>query len=391
MLIPYGRQSISQDDIDAVVSALQSDYLTQGPLIGQFEDGIKQAVGAKYCVAVNSATSALHIACLAMDLGIGDVLWTSPISFVASSNCALYCGAEVDFVDIDPTTYNMCPNKLEAKLKTSKKIPKIVVPVHLSGLSCDMEAFQNLAQKYGFYLLEDSSHAIGAEYKDSKVGSCAFSDASVFSFHPVKIITTGEGGVVTTNDPILYQKLLNFRSHGITRDPALMHENHGGWYYEQQCLGYNYRITDMQCALGLSQLKRLDHFISRRREIAKQYDAALQEFPLVIPHQPEYQKSSYHLYIVKVKNRAEVFHFMREKGILVNVHYIPIHTQPYYQSLGFKKGDFPVAEQYYLEAMSIPVYPDLKEEDFQYVITSLDQAIQEKSQKGNKVGLETHV
>ncbi|ETO94520.1 UDP-4-amino-4,6-dideoxy-N-acetyl-beta-L-altrosamine transaminase [Legionella oakridgensis] len=377
--IPYGRQSISEDDINAVVEVLKSDFLTQGPVVTQFEEGIKNYTGAQYCLAVNSATSALHIACLAMNLGAEDTLWTSPISFVASSNCALYCGARVDFVDIDSKTYNICPNQLEDKLKKTNKPPKIVVPVHLAGTSCDMEALAFLADKYGFYLLEDSSHAIGAEFKGSRAGSCAFSDASVFSFHPVKIITTGEGGAITTNNAELYEKMLMLRSHGITRERRFMHEDHGLWYYEQQALGFNYRITDFQCALGYSQLLRLNSFIEARRALAEKYNNCLKNLPLVIPYQPAYQKSAYHLYIIKVKNRAEVFHYLREQQIGVNVHYIPIHTQPYYQQLGFKKGDFPVAEQYYAEALSLPMYPALQEEEFFHVIHNLEQVLQSQT------------
>ncbi|MCP0914812.1 UDP-4-amino-4,6-dideoxy-N-acetyl-beta-L-altrosamine transaminase [Legionella sp. 27cVA30] len=373
--IPYGRQNISQEDITAVIEVLKSDFLTQGPAVTQFEEQIKNYVGAEFSVAVNSATSALHIACLAMGLGEGDELWTSPISFVASSNCALYCRARVDFVDIDDKTYNLCPNRLEDKLKKGNKKPKMVVPVHLSGLSCDMEALHFLAEKYGFYLLEDASHAIGAEYKNKKVGSCSYSDAAVFSFHPVKIITTGEGGAVTTNDAALYEKLLMLRSHGITRDRSLMQTDHGPWYYEQLALGFNYRITDIQCALGYSQIKRLDAFIASRRKLATQYDAYLSKLPFVIPYQPDYQKSAYHLYIVQVENRAEVFQYLREQGIGVNVHYIPIHTQPYYQKLGFRKGDFPIAEQYYEKAISIPMFPDISAEEISYVLHHMARAV----------------
>jgi len=376
--IPYGRQDISEDDIKAVVDALKSDFLTQGPMVTAFEEAIKTYVGADYCVATNSATSALHIACLAMNLSAEDQLWTSPVSFVASSNCALYCGARVDFVDIDARTYNMCPNKLEDKLKRGKVIPKIVVPVHLTGASCDMEAFRFLAEQYGFLLLEDSSHAIGADYKQTKVGSCTFSDASVFSFHPVKIITTGEGGCVTTNNPKLYEKMLALRSHGITRDRTKMSQDHGPWYYEQTDLGFNYRITDIQSALGLSQLKRLDAFIETRRSIAKRYNDALKSLPVTRPFQPDYQQSAFHLYVIKVQNRAAIYQHLHQQKIGVNVHYIPIHLQPYYQSLGFKAGDFPIAEQYYRETLSLPMYPNLSDDAFHHILTSLTAALEQE-------------
>jgi UDP-4-amino-4,6-dideoxy-N-acetyl-beta-L-altrosamine transaminase len=373
--IPYGRQQISQADIDAVVAVLTSDFLTQGKAVPQFEQDIQHYVGVQHCVAVNSATSALHLACLALGLKNDDVLWTSPISFVASSNCARYCGAMVDFVDIDSKTYTMCPNKLEAKLQKVHKIPKIVVPVHMAGSSCDMSAFKWLAERYGFFLLEDASHAIGGEYQQSKVGSCAYSDACVFSFHPVKIITTGEGGVICTNDKQLHEKMVRLRSHGITRDRQSMHDDQGEWYYEQLDLGFNYRMTDIQAALGSSQLKRLDDFIDRRRAIAQRYDHALQDYSLTRPFQADYQHSAYHLYIIQVLHRKQVYDALRAKNIGVNVHYIPIHLQPYYQKLGFKRGDFPIAEQYYAHAMSIPIFPALSDEAFQYIVDSLKQVI----------------
>jgi UDP-4-amino-4,6-dideoxy-N-acetyl-beta-L-altrosamine transaminase len=382
--IPYGKQSISQEDIDAIVETLKSDFLTQGPAVETFEETIKTYTSAKYCIAVNSATSALHIACLAAGLGEGDLLWTSPISFVASSNCALYCGAKVDFVDIDSQTYNMSPSQLEDKLKKSKQLPKIVIPVHLSGLSCDMEAFRFLSSKYGFTLIEDSSHAIGGDYKNAKVGSCEYSDASIFSFHPVKIITTGEGGVITTNNFELYQKMTRLRTHGITRDPKLMSQYEGPWYYEQLDLGFNYRITDLQCALGTSQMKRLELFIQKRRAIAALYDTRLKHLPITTPFQPDYQKSSYHLYIIKTKHRLELFNHLRSRGVGVNVHYIPIHMQPYYQKLGFKKRDFPLAEQYYKEALSLPIFPDLTQNDLESIIEYLEEFFTGSEQKAKQ-------
>jgi len=373
--IPYGKQHITDDDINAVIKILKSDFLTQGPAIELFEEKVKEYTGSKYGIAVSNATAALHISCLSMGLTKGDELWTSPISFVASSNCALYCGAKVDFVDIDPKTYNLCPNKLEHKIKSTGRVPKIVVPVHLSGHSCDMEALFHLSQKYGFLLLEDASHAIGASYKNQKIGGCQYSDATVFSFHPVKIITTGEGGFVTTNNKELYNKLKLFRNHGITRGKKDMTQYDGPWYYEQLKLGYNYRITDIQCALGYSQMQRLDEYIQLRRKLAKHYNKVLSKLEITLPYQAQYQDSSWHLYIIKVKNRAKIFDLLRNNQIGVNVHYIPIHTQPYYKQLGFKKGDFPCAEQYYEEAISLPMYPGLKEEEFNYIYEKLKSVI----------------
>lgn len=372
--IPYGKQDISDEDIAAVVAALKSSFLTQGPLVSAFEEDIKTRTGAEYCVATNSATSALHLACLAMGLSAGDELWTSPISFVASSNCALYCGARVDFVDIDARSYNLCPDRLEDKLKRGV-IPKVVVPVHLTGASCDMEALRFLAQRYGFRLLEDASHAIGADYQQGKVGSCDFSDATVFSFHPVKIVTTGEGGCITTNDRHAYERMLSLRSHGITRDRACMSTDHGPWYYEQTNLGFNYRITDIQCALGLSQLQRLDDFVQKRRALAARYNEALQSLPLIRPYQADYQQSAWHLYVIRVANRAAVYRDLQEQGIGVNVHYIPIHLQPFYREMGFRPGDFPVAEQYYAEALSLPMFPTLSDDAFRHVVHQVEQAL----------------
>lgn len=371
--IPYGRQNINQQDIDAVIEVLQSDWLTQGPAIERFEQSVAEYCAVKYAVAVSSATAALHIACLAAGLGAGDVLWTSPNTFVASANCGLYCGADVDFVDIDPQTYNLSVAALEQKLIQAEregKLPKVVVPVHLAGQSCEMEKIGALAQKYGFTVLEDASHAIGARYQGSPVGNCQFSDMTVFSFHPVKIITTGEGGMVVTNRSDLYEKLIRLRTHGITRNPELMEgKYHGLWYYQQLELGFNYRITDIQGALGASQMQRLNEFVSRRRFLADRYNQMLANLPVTLPWQHPDTESSWHLYVIRLqldkiaKTHAQVFEELRQAGIGVNLHYIPVHTQPYYEKLGFKSGDFPQAEQYYQEAISLPLYYDLTEEN----------------------------
>jgi UDP-4-amino-4,6-dideoxy-N-acetyl-beta-L-altrosamine transaminase len=380
-MIPYGKQDISQADIDAVTEVLGSDFLTQGPVVPRFEELVKTSVGAGFSVAVNSATSALHIACLALDLGPGDRLWTSPITFVASANCALYCNASVDFVDIDPTTYNLCPQALEQKLIAAELagvLPKIVVPVHLAGQSCDMKAIKALSDRFGFRIIEDASHAIGAAYGDEKVGSCHYSDITVFSFHPVKIITTAEGGMAVTNDPVLAGKMERLRSHGITRDPHLMtHAPHGPWYYQQIELGFNYRMTEMQAALGCSQMTRLHEFIERRQQLAAQYAELLNDLPLMLPYQLETTASSWHLYIIRLqlselsKSHLEVFNELRSAGIGVNLHYIPVHLQPYYRQMGFADGDFPHAEQYYQEAISIPLFHAMTDEQQLQVATSL--------------------
>ncbi|CAD5926310.1 putative protein MJ1066 [Planktothrix agardhii] len=386
--IPYGRQDISQADIDAVVEVLRSDWITQGPAIERFEKLVAEYCGAKYAVAVSSATAALHIACLAAGLGIGDILWTSPNTFVASANCGLYCGADVDFVDIDPHTYNLSVEVLEQKLARAElegKLPKVVVPVHFAGQSCEIERILALSRKYGFTILEDASHAIGARYQDNPVGSCLFSDMAVFSFHPVKIITTGEGGMVVTNREDLYEKLIRLRTHGITRNPELMQgESHGLWYYQQLELGFNYRITDIQAALGASQMQRLDEFVSRRRHLAARYNQLLSDFPLVLPWQHPDTESSWHLYVIRLKldeigkTHRQVFEELRAAKIGVNLHYIPVHTQPYYQNLGFKWGDFPQAEQYYQEAISLPIYYGLSDENQDQVGAVLRNILSEK-------------
>lgn len=380
-MIRYGQQDITQDDIDAVVAILRSINLTQGPAIPHFERSVMDYVGAKHAIAVSNATAALHIACLALDLGPSDLLWTTPNTFVASANCALYCGADVDFVDIDPQTYNLCPKKLEEKLIEAKKagrLPKIVVPVHFAGQPCDMERIFDLSRKYDFKIIEDASHAIGGSYKGEYIGSGSYSDITVFSFHPVKIITTAEGGMALTNSEFLATRLRLLRSHGITRDPFLMKNSMDGpWYYEQVDLGFNYRMTDMQAALGVSQIKRLRQYVERRQEIARFYDHSLVDLPIILPWQDLNSYSAYHLYVIRLKlekiksTHVQVFNTLREKNIMVNLHYIPVHTQPYYQRLGFKFGDYPESEKYYREAISIPMHPSLTDEDLHFVVQSL--------------------
>jgi len=384
-MIPYGRQNITEDDIEQVANVLRSDFLTQGLKTPEFEREIAGYCMASYAVAVNSATSALHIACLALDLRKDDWLWTTPNTFVASANCALYCGARIDFVDIDPCTYNMCPHRLEAKLveaKKSGKLPKIVVPVHLTGYPCEMDAIHRLSQKYGFRVIEDASHAIGGRYWGEPIGSSRYSDITIFSFHPVKIITTGEGGIVVTNNKELFDKMALLRSHGITRDPSMMnHEPDGPWYYQQIALGFNYRMTEMQAALGISQLKRIDSFINKRHQLAELYDKLLVDLPLQLPrHTDMNHYSALHLYVVRTtgldnEEHRRLFQLLREKGIGVNLHYIPVHTQPYYRQFGFMLGDFPNAEHYYREALSLPIFPDLTEEVLLHVVKVLKEAM----------------
>jgi UDP-4-amino-4,6-dideoxy-N-acetyl-beta-L-altrosamine transaminase len=384
-MIPYGKQDISQADIDAVLEVLKSDFLTQGPKVPEFEAKVAGHVGARHALAVNSATSALHIACLALGLGEGDWLWTTPVTFVASANCGLYCGAKVDFVDIDPQTYNLCPKALATKLALAEqegRLPKVLVAVHLCGQPCDMEAIHELSQRYGFRIIEDASHAIGGKYKGEFIGNGRFSDITVFSFHPVKIVTTAEGGMALTNDDDLATRLNLLRSHGITRDQNLMtHEPDGPWYYQQVDLGFNYRMTELQAALGVSQMDRLDAFVARRHELANRYDQLLASLPLTTPWQHPDSYSGLHLYVIRLqldkinKSHRQVFESLREQGIGVNLHYIPVHTQPYYQAMGFAAEDFPEAVTYYREAISLPMFQGLTNEQQDTVLTSLKMAL----------------
>ena len=385
-MIPYGKQNINQADIDSVINVLQSDFLTQGPQVPLFEKTVAGYCGVEFGVAVNSATSALHIACLALGLGKGDYLWTSPNSFVASANCGLYCGAMVDFVDIDQKTYNLSAVKLEQKLIQAKKenrLPKIVVPIHFAGQSCNMKKIHSLSQEYGFKIIEDASHAIGGKYLDKPIGGCQYSDITVFSFHPVKIITTAEGGLATTKAKKLAERMRLFRSHGVTRDPSLMTKlSEGGWYYQQVDLGFNYRMTELQAALGVSQIQRLDEFISKRHILQERYSSLLNGFPILKPYQDKDSYSALHLYPVQVnldsidKSRQQIFDELRQNGIGVNVHYIPIHTQPYYLQFGFKVGDFPNSEAYYRRAISIPLSHGMTTKQQDKILDALKQALQ---------------
>jgi UDP-4-amino-4,6-dideoxy-N-acetyl-beta-L-altrosamine transaminase len=384
-MIPYGRQDITQADIDSVVKVLQSDFLTQGPMVPRFEQAVASHVGAKHALALNSATSALHIACLAVGVGPGDWLWTSPITFVASANCALYCGAQVDFVDIDPLTYNLCPRALELKLEQAErmgKLPKVVVPVHLCGQPCDMRAIHALAKRYGFKVIEDASHAIGGQYQSEFIGNCRFSDITVFSFHPVKIITTAEGGMALTNNTELAEKMALLRSHGITRDPLQMtHAPDGPWYYQQIALGYNYRMTELQAALGVTQVERLDQYVAQRHVLARRYDHLLADLPVTIPWQHPDSYSGLHLYVIRLqlkklnKTHVEVFESLREQGIGVNVHYIPVSTQPYYCQMGINPDDYPQAQSYYREAISLPMFQTMTEQQQDQVVAALRKAL----------------
>ena len=378
-MIPYGRQDINQADIDAVVTVLRSDFLTQGAVVPEFENSVARYCGSQYAVAVNSATSALHIACLALGVGKGDVVWTTPITFVASANCAIYCGASIDFVDIDPQSYNLNVDRLAEKLAEAKllgTLPKAIIAVHLSGQSCDMAGIHALSLKYRFKIIEDASHAIGGRYKNEPIGNCRYSDITVFSFHPVKIITTGEGGMAVTNDFELRNKMACLRSHGITREPAEMtHAPDGPWYYQQIELGYNYRMTEIQAALGLSQMQRLDEFVSKRHAIADRYMTLLSNLPVVLPWQHKDSFSSFHLYIVRLDLRTldhrVVFERLRANGIGANLHYIPVYRHPYYAGMGFNTSDFQCAEAYYAEAMSLPIYPALTDEQQVEVVNRL--------------------
>ena len=384
-MIPYGRQHIDDDDIAAVLAVLRSDWLTQGPAVERFEQAVAARCGARYAVAVSNATAALHIACLAAGLAPGDRLWTSPNTFVASANCAVYCGAAPDFVDIDAGTLNMSVNALEASLAAARcagALPRIVVPVHFGGQSCDMARISALAGEYGFAVIEDASHAIGGSYRGAPVGSCQFSDMTVFSFHPVKIVTTGEGGMVLTNNRAHYERLLLLRSHGVTRAPQLMEsEPDGPWYYEQISLGFNYRMSDLQAALGASQMTRLDDFVARRRQLAGRYDGLLRELPVRLQARDPDAQSANHLYVVRLQldrigaTHRQVFEQLRARGIGVNLHYIPVHTQPYYRRLGFLPGDFPQAEQYYGEALSLPLFYGLTDAAQDQVVEALREVV----------------
>jgi UDP-4-amino-4,6-dideoxy-N-acetyl-beta-L-altrosamine transaminase len=385
-MIPYGRQNISQDDINAVVDVLKSDFLTQGSLVPLFEGEISKRVGSDFAIAVNSATSALHLACIALDVGVGDEVWTSAITFVASANCALYCGATVDFIDIDPDSYNISIQSLSSKLDAAKKknkLPKVIIPVHFAGQSCDMSALYELSQIYGFKILEDASHALGGTYSGRSIGSCAYSDITVFSFHPVKIITTGEGGMATTNNFEYYQKMLATRQHGIIRADSNQEipPESGGWDYEQRTLGFNYRMTDIQAALGVTQLQRLNLFISQRKAVALRYQSQLNNLPIELPLILEGDVSSWHLYVIRLnldavsKSRREVFDYMRSQGVGVNVHYKPVYLHPYYIGLGFKRGMCPVAEAYYESALTLPIHPLLSSSDQSMVISHLQKVI----------------
>lgn len=388
-MIPYGRQDINQQDINAVIEVLKSDFLTQGPQVPAFEQAIMEACDAEYAVAVNSATSALHIACLALGLGNDDWLWTTANTFVASANCALYCGAKVDFVDIDPRTYNLCAKQLEKKLIAAQKVgrlPKIVIPVHFSGQSCDMQAIHNLAKKYGFKIIEDASHAIGGKYQDAAIGNSRYSDITIFSFHPVKIVTSAEGGAAVTNRADLAEKMLLLRSHGITRDEALMTQDMDGpWYYQQIVLGFNYRMTELQAALGLSQMQRLEEFVIKRNELASRYDNLLNDLPITLPWQHLESYSARHLYVIRLQlgqintTHLDVFNALRAAGVLVNLHYIPVHMQPYYQKMGFESGQLPEAEKYYKEAISIPLFSAMTEGQQDTVCSTLRTILSKES------------
>lgn len=386
-MIPYGRQDISEADIQSVVDVLRSDFLTQGPVVPAFEKAIAEYCGVQHAVAANSATSALHIACLALGVGPGDRVWTSPITFVASANCALYCGAKVDFVDIDPRTYNLSVERLSEKLAQAEKsgcLPKAVIPVHFCGQACDMAGIHALSLRYGFKIIEDASHAIGGKYKGEPVGNCRYSDITVFSFHPVKIITTGEGGMALTNNERLAKHMQRLRSHGITRDADEMtHAPDGPWYYQQINLGFNYRMTDLQAALGLSQMQRLDEFVVGRHAIARRYAELLADLPVAIPWQHPDSHSALHLYVIRLRqakhgrSHRQVFETMRAAGIGVNLHYIPVYRQPYYEGLGFTQGYCPEAEKYYAEAISLPMYPALTQAQQDEVVTVLHKATTE--------------
>jgi len=384
-MIPYGRQSINQSDIDSVIDVLKSDYLTQGPVVPAFEQAMANYCHAEHAIAVCNATAALHLACLVLNVGSGDIVWTSPNTFVASANCAIYCGAKIDFVDIDSQTYNLSIDNLKEKLHKAEqtgRLPKVIIPVHFAGQSCQMKEIKELSNKYGFSIIEDASHAIGGEYLGEKIGSCKYSDITIFSFHPVKIMTTGEGGIALTNNNKLAEKIALLRNAGITKNPELMTEvSHGSWYYQQIDLGYNYRMTDLQAALGLSQLSRLDQFIKIRREIAKNYSSNLNTLPILVPVQHSDTRSSWHLFVLRLKlneiknSKKHIFNSLRELGIGVQTHYIPVHTQPFYKKLGFNIGDFPQSERYYQEAITIPLFFDMTDNEIEYIVKTLREIL----------------
>jgi len=385
-MIPYGHQHIEKDDIDAVVQVLKSDFLTQGQMVPEFESALSDYIGSKYAIATNSCTSALHISCIALGLERGKSLWTTPISFVASANCGLYCGADIDFIDINNKTYNIDIDKLNIKLEQAKndnKLPYILVVVHFAGLSCDMEKINLLSKKYGFLVIEDACHALGGSYKNNRIGSCLFSDITVFSFHPVKSITTGEGGVAMTNNKVLADKMRLLRSHGITRDMVLDDKFKAQpWYYEQIYLGFNYRMTDIQAALGISQLKKLDNFVIKRNRIADTYYDLLSHLPLQLPFRNSKYYSAQHLFVVRIHtedismSHNEVFNYLRKCNIGVNLHYIPIYKQPLYKAIGFDERNFPESERYYSEAITLPMYPELSNNQIQYISSVLEKALQ---------------
>jgi len=388
-MIPYAKQSISEQDIKAVNRVLRSDFITQGAVVSQFEEAVASYCGAEYAVAVSHGTAALHLACIALDVGAGDLVWTSPNSFVASANCALYCGAKIDFVDIDPASYNISIDALKQKLlqaKQDNRLPKVLIPVHFSGQPCEMKEIKKLSEQFGFAIIEDAAHALGAEYLGEQVGSCTYSDLTIFSFHPAKMITCGEGGMILTNNSELAVKIEQLRTHGITRKAELMtEETHGSWYYQQTMLGFNYRITDIQAALGLSQLQRLDEFVNKRQKLAERYNQQLQSLSstmlLSTPWQSPDTQSSWHLYVIRLNlkqlniDRKAIFDQLRRADIGVHVHYIPIHTQPFYQELGFKQGDFPESESYYNEAITLPLYVDLDEQQIEYICQTLNHIL----------------
>ena len=385
-MIPYGRQDISQADIDAVVKVLTSDFLTQGPAVPAFEKAVTNFCGVEHGIALSNATAGLHVACLALGVGPGDIVWTSPNTFVASSNSALYCGAKVDFVDIDPRTYNISITCLTEKLAAAAadgQLPKVIIPVHHCGQSCDMKALHHLAGQYGFRIIEDAAHAIGASYDGRPVGACTYSDIAVFSFHPVKIITTGEGGLAVTNDAVLAERMRRFRSHGITSDRSVMHARPDDeiWNYQQIALGFNYRMTDIHAALGLSQMSRLSEFVDARRRIAARYDQLLADLPITLPTQMPGTESSYHLYPVLIDqdrcgiSQKQFYAALWAGGVAVNLHYIPVYLQPYYKELGFKRGYCPVAEQYFRQVISLPIFPGLSEGQHDQVIHHIRETL----------------